>query len=725
PVANFAFTGPDLCSNTTFNFQNTTVSATSYTSYWTYSDGDTSTLENPSHTFAVAGSYTVKLFVQNGNNCKDSITKTVSVLDKPIASFLVNNPSQCLNSNNFNFPNFSTGVGNTYLWKFGDGSTSTTINGNKIYTNAGVYVVELVVTNVNGCKDSVEQTVTVNEKPVSNFNVGGSSICAANLTVAFNNSSTGSGNTYLWYFGDGNTSTATNPTNIYSSIGSYDVKLVTTNANGCKDSVTQTITIGNKPIADFSVNNNAQCLSGNQFTFTNNTSGIFTSSYWDFGDGITSLFTNPSKSYTTAGTYSVKLIVANGNGCKDSINKTIIVADNPIAKFSASGNTSCSSTLNINLNNTSTGLGNTYLWYFGDGVTSTTANPSYTYSASGSYIIRLVVTNSAGCKDSTERSVTFASKPTAAFVTNLNNQCLNNNTFTFTNNSVGGVLYLWNFGDGFTSNAISPTKSYTAAGNYTVKLVVTNASGCKDSTTQLIAVLEKPTANFSTTATNDCYSSLVVGFTNTSSGVGNSYTWNFGTSTTDTSNTVNPTKTYITTGTYSITLFATGLNGCKDTISKTITLSEKAIASFNINNPSQCVNNNNFTFTNTSTGTVLSYFWDFGDGFTSTATNPTKSFTNTGTYTVTLIATHTSGCKDTTSKTVTLLTVPTASFSYTGATSCTNNLTLSFTNTTVGSVSNIWYFGDGGTSTLSNPSKTYASAGTYNVKLVVTNANGC
>jgi len=111
------------------------------------------------------------------------------------------------------------------------------------------------------------------------------------------------------------------------------------------------------------------------FSFTNTTSGTFNSSYWDFGDGITTTNTNTTKSYTAIGTYTVKLVVTNASGCADSISQNITVADKPVPSFTVNGNTSCSTNLYITINNTSTGVGNNYYWDFGDGTNSNAVKP--------------------------------------------------------------------------------------------------------------------------------------------------------------------------------------------------------------------------------------------------------------------------------------------------------------------------------------------------------------
>ena len=141
--------------------------------------------------------------------------------------------------------------------------------------------------------------------------------------------------TYSWSFGDGNTSTATSPTNVYAASGTYTVKLVVTSNNGCKDSVSQTVTVYPKPTPGFTVNTAAQCVNGNSFTFTNTSTisaGTMTYS-WSFGDGNTSTATSPTNVYAASGTYTVKLVVTSNNGCKDSVSQSVTVYPKPTPAF--------------------------------------------------------------------------------------------------------------------------------------------------------------------------------------------------------------------------------------------------------------------------------------------------------------------------------------------------------------------------------------------------------
>ncbi len=722
PTAAFTHSATGVCNaNLTVSFTNQSIGI-DYTLFWSFGDGSTSIALNPAKTYASAGAYNVKLIVTNANGCKDSITQTIFIASKPTVNFTINNASQCISNNLYSFTNLSSGAV-SYLWDFGDGTTSILTSPTKTYINNGVYDVKLIATNSNGCKDSNTQSLIVFEKPAAIFNLPSNAICSNTLTISPTNNSTGLSNTYVWSFGDGTTSTLTNPTKTYTVAGNYTIKLVATNIHGCRDSVQQTISISVAPFASFSINNNSQCAVNNIFSFTNTTTGAV-NYFWDFADGTTSILSNPNKAYVLPGLYNVKLIATNSNGCKDSIIKTVNVLAKPAASFTLPSNIICSNSLTISPTNTSTGTSNNYTWFFGDGTTSTLVNPTKTYTTQGNYTIKLVAINSNNCKDSIEQTISISSSPVANFIVNSSSQCAVNNVFTFTNQSTNSTSYFWDFDDGITSILSNPSKAFLNAGTYNVKLVSSNANGCKDSITKSVTVLEKPIATFILNNSATCTSNLSISPTNNSSGVGNSYVWYFGDGTTSTL--TNPTKTYATIGSYTIKLVVTNGNGCKDSTEKSITFSTAPVANYSINSSVQCGANNLFAFSNLSSG-ASTYFWDFGDGITSIVTNPSKSYTNSGTYIVKLIAKSVNGCADSITKTITVGVGPIAQFTYPGfgSNSCLNNLIIPFTNNSTNATSYLWDFGDGTTSTLSNPTKTYAAYGNYLVKLVATSSNGC
>jgi PKD repeat protein len=204
-------------------------------------------------------------------------------------------------------------------------------------------------------------------------------------------------------------------------------------------------------------------------------------------------------------------------------------------------------------------------------------------------------------------------------------------------------------------------------------------------------------------------------FTNNSSGA-NSYSWNFDDGNSSTS--ASPSNTYSTPGKYSVMLTATSSAGCSDDLTKVVEVYSLPTASFTATN--ECLGDDMST-TNLSSG-ASSYAWTFGDGNSSTATAPAHTYNSSGNYTVTLTATSSNSCTDQASTTVSIYSLPVASFS--ANTVCEGTAT-SFTNGTSGTNSYDWNFGDGTSSTLSSPNKTYGAYGNYNVTLTATSSEGC
>ncbi|GAB4315625.1 MAG: hypothetical protein Kow0019_15860 [Methanobacteriaceae archaeon] len=212
---------------------------------------------------------------------------------------------------------FSTSTGATeYLWDFGDGATSTDQNPTHTYQQIGIYTVKLTVTGPGGSNTKTEDNyITVNHPaPVASF-TGTPTTGISPLQVAFTSTSTGTIDSYEWNFGDGSTSTATNPTHTYTVPGIYTVTLKVTGPGG-EDTKTETnyITVNHPaPVASFT----ATPLSGRaplKVQFTNHSTGTITSYEWDFGDGVKSTAANPSHTYTKTGVYTVKLTVRGPGG---------------------------------------------------------------------------------------------------------------------------------------------------------------------------------------------------------------------------------------------------------------------------------------------------------------------------------------------------------------------------------------------------------------------------
>lgn len=684
----------DVCEGTASYFTSTTTGASSYD--WDFGDGNSSTAQSPRHTYAKAGTYTVKLTANSAYGCSTVETTTTTVNDLPTAGYT--NSTVCLgNATSFtNTSSISSGT-LTYSWNFGDGSTSTTTSPSHTYSSAGNYTVTLMAT-ANGCSNSYTTTVVVNDVPTADFTTA--NVCVGNA-MSFSNYS-GGATKYSWNFGDGSTSsTATNPSHTYKASGTFTVILTAENAAGCTDTKAVSVTVFGTPKADFSA---SDACAGTAVPFTNNSS---TGSYlWNFGDGGVSTATSPSHTYKSAGTYTVMLTVKNSNGCESSTSSQITIHALPKTAFAtASG---CEKA-GIQFTNNTAGM-NTYAWTFGDGGSSAAKNPNHTYNASGTFNVTLTATNGNGCSMEAKQAVVVSPQPTVAFT--ANSPC-EGSAAAFSNTSTRGANS-WTLGDGATSRLLNPSHTYASAGTYAVQLTVTTAAGCTNSMTSSVTVNPNPVASFTSKA---LCTGPNVDFTNSSSIGGGSIAnsnWNYGDASTGTSNS----HTYAKSGVYQVTLTVTSDRGCMTSTTSPIAVYEAPLAKFSTSDV--CLGKS-ASFTNESSN-ASSSAWKFGDGNSSNLTNPTHTYGSASTYTVELTAMNPLGCSNVVTGSIKVSANPTADFN---APSGCEGAATTFTNTSTGANINSWNFGDGNLSMDENPSHTFASSGNKNVTLIVRTNDGC
>ena len=722
PQVNFSSTPSNGCGPLAVNFTNTTTGSPVYS--WNFGDGSPSTsTAAPSHTYSSAGTYSVTLIATQGS-CADTLTipSMITVYQKPTASFS-SITTLCLGDTVF-FTNASTGNGATitgYSWNFGDGSPASSVNQPyHVYGSAGNFSVVLTASTAN-CSDDSTRTISVNPAPVVSFGASSTSGCNP-FTVSFTNTTTGSP-AYTWNFGDGSpASSATTPSHVYASSGTYTVTLIATQGS-CADTLVRTnyITSNPTPTASFTSNNNV-CLGDTIFfanTSTGNGSPLNTYS-WDFGDGSPgSSITNPYHVFATAGSFPVHLTSASAN-CSDDTTIQITVAPAPVVSFSAPVTSGCNP-LVVNFSNATTGSP-VYTWDFGDGSPSaSSATPSHTYTTAGSYSVTLIAAQGS-CSDTlvSPSMINVTAKPTASYAA-PSAVCLGD-TIHFTNLSNGNgstiTAYTWNFGDGSpSSSATQPSHLFSSAGNYSVTLT-TQAGGCSDDTTIVIAVNPAPQVNFSSNSTTGC-GPQTIQFTNATTG-SPAYSWNFGDGS-SLSTATNPSHLYSNSGTYTVTLIASQ-GSCGDTLVQTnmITIAPQPTAAFSASNV--CLGDT-VHFSNLSSGnggTITSYSWNFGDGSpVNSLQNPAHLYTTSGSFTVTLSA-ATSMCSDDSTLSIVVSPAPQVQFSSSTSSGC-SPVSVNFTNTTTGAPVYTWNFGDGSpSSSLTAPTHVYSSAGTYTVTLIAT-----
>ena len=709
------------------NFTNLSSGPGTLSYNWNFGDGNSSVQQNPSHTYITAGLFNVQLIVQSDQGCTDTITKNNSLSIGAFQSSFNVADKICL-GDTANFQNTSMPNPPNSTWYFGDGTTSFNKNPSKIYTAPGFYTVKLV-NNYGACLDSASKTIEVVNNPVPVFTATQTAGCKFPFTTNFQDNTPGA-TQWRWDFGDGNTSPLQNPTHTYNAFGIYNVTLTVTTTTGCKGTLTKNnfILIA-KPVITVNGLPNGGCV---PFTI-NPTATVMTvdavnSWLWVFGDGATAVVQNPSHTYNSAGTYTVKLFITTTGGCTDSLVFTngVRTGTNTVPNFSATPLTVCAGAP-VQFTDLSTGNPDQWLWEFGDGTSSSSQNPIHAFDTTGVFTVKLTSFNNR-CGDSTKKINYITVLPPVARFT-VNNDCNNRNTISFTDNSIGATAWQWDFGDGNTSNIQNPTHTYITAGTFNVKLTVTNG-GCSNSITKTVNVITRyPGLSLTYDQGAKC-KNIPFQFTavtipaNTSN-----YMWRFSDGATATGSST--THAFTVTGPQWVQLITTDLNGCLDSTAQKTLQSFGPIASFTfIPNP-QCTGQD-VTFNNTSTtdGTnaITSALWNFGDGNTTNNINPSVlyKYTQPGSYTAKLKITDAFGCSDsiTAAQTIDVLKLS-VDFKAVDSASCPGGV-VQFNNLSIGSnLTYTWYFGDGNTSNAINPAHSYTVSGKYTVKLVARESIGC
>ncbi|MBX7241693.1 MAG: PKD domain-containing protein [Bacteroidia bacterium] len=666
PTVNFTANAIDVCASTPITFTNQSTPTGAGVSYqWTFGDGGQSSNLSPTYTYQDTGWFDVKLVVNN-QGCKDSLIKTDFVhIKPPITKFLLTPNTGCSAPKTVTITNTSiyNPATSTFYWDFGDGTTSTTASpGSHTYNSAGIFNVQLTVTDVaNGCTGTSSKPFQLIPAQAS-FAANQVQTCAPDSIFFFNISSNITGS--LWDFGDGTTSTQTNPVHTYTTPGLYTVTLIVTNSINCKDTLTLTdyIDMNGLPVA-FDTDTTIGCVPAT-IQFTDNTvqNVPIVQWSWDFGDGNTSSTQNPSHVYTTGGVYDVTLSVLDANGCiSEMVMPQYIQINDPQASFIANYPVNCvNNPITFTSTSTGAGTGPYYQWSYGDGGSSTlsTPTPTHSYNQNGSYSVTLTITDIQGCSDSytannmiTIGSVNANFAAAGGVTATCPPLCTIFNPFPSPPFNITG--WLWDFGDGGTSNLSNPNHCYTIPGDYTVTYIAISDAGCQDTLVQNSMIhIDGPVAPYTITPAQACPGDTIYFNANGQNVV--TYEWNFGDG--NTSGLQNPTNIYYVPGNYQPVLTLWDAAGCQVIMPVTATISVETppIADFMADSIFACVPVN-VVFTNTSTpgsGAVTSWTWDYGDGSSNTVTTPTSphNYTSPGLIDVSLIITDANGCKDTVTK---------------------------------------------------------------------------
>lgn len=631
PIALFtpsALTGTEPL---TVNFTN--QSQGSVTSLvWNFGDGNSSTNQNPTHTYAEDRTYTVTLTITNacGSNQNE---KTITVLPGNTsgtlkASFTINSTEGC-SPFPVQFIDKSTGNPTNWLWTFGDGQSSTDPNPTHEYLSPGLYTIRLTVTNDDNEQSFFElpNLICGQAKPVADFESDRMVTCPGE-PIQFADLSGGYPNHWVWNFGDESPiENVSDPEHVYDKPGVYTVRL--TVYNTCGSSMKQKsayIMVMSPPEVDFQTEQIGRCAD-QAIQFTDKSTNIEDTWLWDFGDGSTSTDRHPIHNFSQAGTYDVILTVENNCGSTTKTKK-IEVQGPPTASFTTPV-TFGSVGQEIQFTDHSTGTPNIWLWDFGDGCLSDQQNPKHSYLQPGKYPITIGAKNNCG-SSIMRQNILIGMAGEAFFDLDTDSPCTNESVQFKNVSDPNFQTFVWNFGDGVSSNEQEPIHHFQTAGTFQITLTASNSHS---SHTYQKTITVQSTPFFMVDTVNGC-APLTIQCHDLST-TASEWHWDLGDGTTSTEQ--HPTHTYLNAGNYTINLIYDNACGSAQQAGTTLTVRvQDALAANFTNSRSHGPAPFSVSFSNQSIGTQTCT-WDFGDhSGLSTQTNPEHVYTHPGLYEVSL-----------------------------------------------------------------------------------------
>jgi gliding motility-associated-like protein len=548
PTVDFSFSNNSGCQPLTSTFSAAATPGDGYiTSYfWDFGDGHTlnTTSSTVSNIYNFAGTYSVNVTVTNSFGCTGTIQKKniVTVMPGVTAGFFADSTTLCSLADPVSFTNTTTGVGAiTYSWSFGDGTTSTSPNPSHQYSTKGTYTIQLTATSAQGCTNTVVRSAYIHAADFTpDFNTP-PPLCSGS-GVTFSDFSTPPSSNTLWDFGDGQIATGNSVNHLYALGGNYNVTMTGT-YGGCLASIQKPVTVSTSPVLPgFVIDYGLACQAPMTVNFIDTSLGAV-KWHWNFtgNPGDTSNLQNPSFFYSTQAVYNPTLTITDANGCTATISetlnskqKTAAIKMDTVLHASATICATVTATFSAITKDTIA----TFNWDFGDGTTSTAANPVHDFNTPGTYIINLSFTTNHGCIGTAfpPDTVIVYPKPHAIFTALDSLPCASNQTELFTNLDDSAARFFWIYGDGSSdvNNNILHTHTYGLPGSYTMTLVASSPGCAPDTATLTKYVVAVPTPDL--TATNTCDTTrTVVTFTDTTASA-SKYIWDFGDGTIDSSN---------------------------------------------------------------------------------------------------------------------------------------------------------------------------------------------
>lgn len=495
PVADFDLpTVTPLCTYQSYTLENTSLfdPVSSPVWEWRVNGSVLSAQEDLSTIFIAPVTQEVVLKVSIPGCEHERIKYIPSVLAGPLVDFSA--ADECA-LNAVSFANTTTGADAGYSWNFGDGSPNSTLpQPAHTYTTAGNYTVTLTASNLAGCNNFATRNIAIFSVPQPDFSVGAPPFSCSNNPTIFQNQTPPPADSnisdWLWSFGDpgSGTSTAQEPTFVYSAGGTYSVSLTATSDAGCVNTLTKPVTIGTSPVANFVLG--PACVDVPTL-FSDISSGGIQSRVWQIG---TSTFfgPNPTYTYTNPGNYTATLTVSSANGCTGMLSKPIHVPVPPTLTLQVENPCEDQPAVFTLVDATAPPAGDPVNnWQWNIGGTLVSGNPATAVlSLAATTPVSVITTHASGCSYTQFYPTTIHPTPVADFLA-LPDRGDAPLTVQFQNLSSGATQYRWLFTDKIpvTSTTASPVYTFLELGDYSAQLIATNSFGCSDSLSTQIQVL--------------------------------------------------------------------------------------------------------------------------------------------------------------------------------------------------------------------------------------------
>lgn len=618
---------------------------------WDFGDNTSQNGQSVTHRYAAQGRYAVTLQTSGPGGTSSETLDVVAGSAPPVVSFttLANpNDPQALS-----FQNATTGNAASWLWDFGDNSTSTDQNPVHHYRQGGTYSVTQTATGSGG-SDSITQSLLVVDRlpePNMTFNA----LAGVPLGIQFTADAIERVTEWEWDFGDFSQTATQNPRHTYGTSGAYTVTLRARGPGG-EGVITRVVSVGvSAPTVDFT-HASGSGMYGVELTPI--VSGTVNTLEVRFGDGNSETLTaaNPgapvfpplSHNYVASGSYPVTM-TAYGPAGDPSATQIIAIPEpalNPSITVTQSGGVA---PLSIDFNGAATGNVQSWTWDFGDGNTATGEDVSHTYRSAGNYPAILTVAGPAGSATAAMNISVLSHLQAMADVMPISGEAPLTVSFSNQSTGTGALSYNWNFDDGRTSTDVNPTHTYRQPGTYLARLTVTDSAAPSqpDSITLAITVAAVPLAARIKVDRLEGSAPFAISVEDDSIGSVTGWRWDFGDNT-PVFDTADPdlgrqrTHTYANPGRYPLILRVSGPLPAPENQDQVIR--EVIVRDPTLIPPTARINAvpvlgtspHTIVFTNTSEGTYSSVLWDFDDGTNSTNANVTHTYATGGDYLVRL-----------------------------------------------------------------------------------------